>query len=286
MVIDDSFDIKYHHNRQAADSDMHYLSVMICPNSFMYAVLTADLKNLTELCHVDMKDHTSAAFRLHEKIALLVQNYSLHSRKFGKINISVLDHNFTIVPPAFAENTDLKKLLQFSSGNRDIRNGVHKHIKNLDFYYALNYDLVNFLEKTFPTAAIYHNGVVTISSFFDQHSLKHNDLFLSIYSSNVELAVKQNGELVFYNVFDYQNSEDVLYYLLFTMEQFQLNPIYVKLVLAAQSGVKEDVIKSIKKYVRHVSLSVNSISNKLEGGFESLPGHYYFTLLNLPLCEL
>lgn len=111
-------------------------------------------------------------------------------------------------------------------------------------------------------------------------------MFLSLYSSHIELIVKQGSDLLFYNVFRYQNNEDILYYLLFTMEQFSLNPLYVKLVIASQTGISDELVSNLKKYIKQVSFCVNDASIKMNGDLKSLPGHYYFNLLNQHLCEL
>ncbi len=69
---------------------------------------------------------------------------------------------------------------------------------------------------------------------------------MNIGDGFIELAAKEKNELVFYNVFNFENNEDILYYLLFMMEQIQLNPLQVKLSVAGQRAVSDDLIKSIK----------------------------------------
>ena len=88
------------------------------------------------------------------------------------------------------------------------------------------------------------------------------------------------------SVFNFSNNEDILYYLLFTMEQFELNPLHAKLVIAAQIPASNELITSIKKYVKHVSFCVHNNSLNLTGDLLQLPQHYYFTLLNQHSCEL
>ena len=70
------------------------------------------------------------------------------------------------------------------------------------------------------------------------------------------------------------------------MEQFQLNPLYVRLSLAGQRSLSDDLIKSIKKYIKQVDFCVTDSSVNLNGDLSTLPQHYYFTLLNQHLCEL
>lgn len=285
-MIGESYVTKYYFSEDPEKGEKLSLSLLICPDAFVFSISGKDSNLVHTIGHVELTDHSLPAFQLHDKISHLVQNYSLHERKFSKIYISVLNQDFTLVPSAFARPEDLKKFLKFSSGKTDVRNGTHRQIKNLSFCYTIDPDLLYYLEKTFSNAIINHNGTISLSAFLGQHSLKANNLFLAVYTSHIELAMKNGSELLFYNVYSYNSQEDVLYYLFFMMEQFLLNPLQVKLVVVAQTGVSEDLIRSIRKYIKHVSFGVNDPSVKLSGELKSLPHHYYFTLLNQHLCEL
>ena len=70
------------------------------------------------------------------------------------------------------------------------------------------------------------------------------------------------------------------------MEQFNLNPLYVKLAIAGQRGSSDELIKSIKKYIKQVNYCVTDQTINLSGDLSNLPRHYYFTLLNQHACEL
>jgi hypothetical protein len=70
------------------------------------------------------------------------------------------------------------------------------------------------------------------------------------------------------------------------MEQLNLNPLNTRLVIAAQRGVNDELIKSIRKYVKQVNFCVSDPSIKLTSEMSALPSHHYFTLLNQHLCEL
>jgi hypothetical protein len=77
-------------------------------------------------------------------------------------------------------------------------------------------------------------------------------LFLIINDGLIEIAAKSNNNLLFYNVFSFENNEDVLYYLLFMMEQFSLNPLSTRLLIGGQVQTNDSLIISIKKYIKHV----------------------------------
>lgn len=252
----------------------------------MYCISTDSFKNIIELCHVEMKHLANSTFDLTDKISFLINNHLLQQKKFEKVNIAFLNNEFTLVPEAYALEKELKPFLKFTTGTQEIKKPLRHHLKNLDFSFNLDTDLVNYLEKAFPNASIRHSGAVTIDLLFSQQSLLNNDLYLNLGDGFIELAAKEKNDLLLYNVFSYESNDDILYYLLFMMEQFNLNPLYVKLAIAGERPLTDELIKSIKKYVKRVSFCIADGSLKLNGDMTSFPRHYYFTLLNQHLCEL
>ena len=277
---------KYYYSEKPVKTEPISLSLVTSANSFMYAISTSSFKNVIELCHVEITHLANSSFDLTERISFLVNNYLLPQKKFEKVNISFLNNDFTIIPEAFDVGLDVKQLLKFSTGVEHIKRSLQHNLKNVHFSYAVELELINYFEKTFPNASIRHAGAVNTALFFSQHSLVNQNLYLNIGDRQIELAAKNQNELLFYNVFNVENNEDILYYLLFTMEQLELNPLHVKLSLTAQKQTSDDLVKSIKKYIKQVDFCINEPSINLQGELSSLPKHFYFTLLNQHLCEL
>jgi len=252
----------------------------------MYSVSTNNFKNVVELCHVEITHLANSVFDIADKISFLIDNYLLPQRKFEKVNVCFLNTEFTLIPEAFAKSEDVKPLLKFVTGTEHIKRSLHHNLKEISFSYTIEQELISYFEKTFPNISVRHLGAVSIDLFFSQHSLKNANLYLNIADGYIEIAAKQKNDLLFYNVFNFENNEDILYYLLFTMEQFQLNPLHVRLSLAAQRDASDELVKSLKKYIKQVDFCVTDASINLNGELSSLPKHYYFTLLNQHLCEL
>ncbi|WP_317896890.1 DUF3822 family protein [Aurantibacillus circumpalustris] len=277
---------KYYHSEKAVKNEPLCLSMFISVNSFEYAISTNNFKNVLELCHVEITHLANSSFDLTERISFLINNYLLHQKKFEKVNVCFLNNNFTLIPEAFNVGADIKPLLKFATGAEQLKRSLQHNLKNINFSYAIEIDLISYFEKKFPNISIRHAGAVSSALFFSQHSLVNQNLFLNIGDGHIEIAAKDQNELLFYNVFNVENNEDILYYLLFTMEQLQLSPLHVKLSIASQKETSDELIKNIKKYIKQVDFCVNDTSINLNGDLSTLPKHFYFTLLNQHLCEL
>jgi hypothetical protein len=259
------------------------LSVFISSNALIYSVSSLNFNTVHQLAHIELLN-ISGGGSLTEKIAFLLNNFQLPQKKFDKIVISILTKDFTIVPEAYSNAADLKDLLSFSTGLTEIKNPHLHTIKNVKFCYVFDQELIQYLEKTFARAIIKHAGALNTDLLFSNQSLINCNLFLGINDGLIEIAAKNNNELLFYNVFSFENNEDVLYYLLFMMEQFNLNPLQTKLLISGQVQTNDALVLSIKKYIKQVDFVVHHSGLKLEGELNKLPQHFYFTLLNQYLC--
>ena len=258
------------------------LSVYVTPSSLLFATFSDDFNTLSGLGDIQI---TGSKDNFEDIISMLVNNYGLNRSNFKKVNIGVLNTSFTIVPEAYAVESDIKSLLKFNTGITSLRSMKHS-LNQTEFCFTVRQDLLNYFERTFSNASIRHSGALAIDLLFNHHSLKDKDLFLHVGDGFIEIAVKEKNNLMFYNVFNYESNEDILYFLLFTMEQLNLDPLKVKIAIACRRPVTDEPIRSIQKYIKQVHFCVHDPMIKLKGEAASLPQHYYFVLLNQHLCEL
>ena len=285
-LLNDAYITHFFHGKNERPDEPLCLSMFIGSSTFMYSISLQSSNRVIELCHVELNNSFDVKQTLKDRVSFLIQNHLLHRQKFEKVFISILNSSFTLLPNAFASELDLKSLLNFSSGDILTKKPFQHHVKDIAFCFSVEQELSNYLEKTFTNANIRHAGAVNIQLLFSEHSLSNCNVFLNISDKQLEIAAKQKNDLLFYNVFDYESDEDVLYYLLFAMEQFNLNPLHVAISIAAQRAVDEALMLNIKKYVKQVNFVTSNPAVKLGDELSKIPNHFYFTLLNQHLCEL
>ncbi len=285
-MVKEAYKIKYYFSETLAKNDLLYLSIFVSSNSFQYAIFNNEFKNVVALQDVEFNEDKLPEYDAIEMIALLCNNSLLYQKKFEKVNICILNIQFTLLPESFADATDMNELLNFTNGQSKVGKSLTHKTKQCNFSYKLSNDWIDFFGKTFPNASIRHSGAVQIGLLFEHLSLVNTNLFLSIRTSLIEISVKKNNQLLFYNVFSFESKEDILYYLLSTMEQMELNPLSCKLSIASELETNDELIKIIKKYIKEVEFCVLDKSITFQKTNNQLPNHFYFTLLNQHLCEL
>lgn len=284
-MINGDYTIKKQFKDSAFFEQKSNLSLFFSSNSLIFCEFTADFTQIIQLVDVEFNIQNNPTLSVLDRLQFICNNYQL-IKTYNKVYISILNLNFTLIPNAFASLNNEADLLKFGTGLTTVKNSLEHTLSNLNFCYTVEQDLKQFLEKTFPTAFIRHAGAVSLSLFTNQPFLANSDLFLNINYNIIEITIKQKNNLQFYNAFNYQTTEDIIYYLLFTLEQLQLNPLTVKIAIAGQTDSNSELIISLKKYIKHINFTANNTATYFKNELIDTPPHFYFTVLNQILCEL
>jgi hypothetical protein len=79
-------------------------------------------------------------------------------------------------------------------------------------------------------------------------------VFVHVQATHFEIVVTHGQKLLLFNSFEYAAAEDFLYYLLFTLEQLELNPETIKVWLLGNITPESPLYTLAYTYIRHVSL--------------------------------
>ena len=94
----------------------------------------------------------------------------------------------------------------------------------------------------------------------------------------------ESKHLKFFNSFNYKTAEDLIYYLLFTYEQLQLNPDQTPLIISGEIEEDSEVYKLLFKYIRNISFTRRNPNYNYSFVFNQTKEHFYYKLLNQHLC--
>jgi hypothetical protein len=281
-VITEAYSSKIKISSGRVEEGPKRLSILIGTHS-MSALVSGTGNSRPELLisvsHLNSDDFEKNA----DALQFFATEHNLLSKQFERCTITVVSSDFTLIPQAFADKTGVEAV-NFVNGRNHTRHLTH-HLKALNVVAGFDVNWMNSVEKLFPNAVIKHCAAVTLSLFNDHPSLSGADVFLLINGADMELCARNEKGLLFYNVYKPQNDEDVLYYLLFAMEQFALNPLTLKLAFASNAETKQELLKTLQKYVRNLQLCSVAPGMLMEGEFKNISAHQYFQLLNQHLCE-
>lgn len=160
---------------------------------------------------------------------------------------------FTLLPDVLFHQGDGTNLLKNTS-RLEIDEVVHSDFwtsQDLVAVYALPPIIKEFALSQFKKSTLAHCG----HSFNALHQLQsHKDEFchLQISSSFAEMYIVQNGKFLFFNQFNFQSFEDLLYLVLAALEQNRVLAPEVTLKYAGKIQKGDDLYKMLSTYIGKV----------------------------------
>lgn len=256
----------------------NHLALLMAPASLQMMVSDADN---TVVFVAEFHFTSTQGEGLVSQIATILNQYKVTANSFQKVYVSFLNREFTLVPESFYDPSRITSLVTFVTGSEGAIMGGK--LPGLHFCYSVDATLLNWCEKEFPQAFFLHAGMVTLSMLLSDESLHGTSMFLVINNGCMELAVAKQGQVVFYNVFHFEVAEDILYYVLFAMEQLSINPLEAQLHIASQLEVTNGLVNDLSKYIRKVSYLQRDKQLKLKVGLH-YPEHFFYNLLHQSIC--
>ncbi|MGB7395812.1 MAG: DUF3822 family protein [Pricia sp.] len=86
--------------------------------------------------------------------------------------------------------------------------------------------------------------------------------YLHIFERQMDIAIFAQRKLLLFNCFEFVTKEDFLYYLLFTLEQLQLDPNTVTVKLFGDIEEDDDLFELCYRYIRNVTIIIPAFSDQ------------------------
>ena len=275
------------------------LSVRINAKGLSYCILDINTNKFLHLESFDLRDPANKPLipgeydlaDLSRISQLLESELPWLSNPFSKTRVMLNEGKSTLVPDALFNQAERAEILNFNlaGGPYKEEDIHHDHLRstNSNSIYHFPGHMQDLISKFFPDAAIYHHSAAIIQGLFLNYMNKENDRILYVNTDNSRLdIIRIKGQkLDYYNSFGYNTAEDFMYYLIFVVEQLKLNPETLELVMMGEVEKHSTLSDLLHKYIRNVSFIERNTDFRYSFVFDQLPGHYYFNLLNLSLCE-
>ena len=183
---------------------------------------------------------------------------------FSSVKIIHYNNLSTVVPEVVFDKNNALSYLKFNSQILQNDYVAYDQIFNNECVnvYIPYVNINNFIFKKFDSFIYNHYSSIILEEVKSNEKNSINpSLYLNMGLNHIEVIYFQNNKLIFYNTFDYSTKEDVIYYLLFTIDQLKLNPEKTPLVISGSISVDDEYYEIIYKYVRNVSLYNSNIKS-------------------------
>jgi hypothetical protein len=247
---------------------MHTSSTNILDKKYTKLVLQISLSEIS-FCIVDTltdKIETFGDFPLDKSanfteientILDFIKNTPLLQSGFD--NVVVLYNNSlnTFVPQVLFDENYLGSYLQYNVKVFDNDFITYDEIANYEMnnVYIPYANINNALIDLYGNFNYKHSYSILVKKLLDlSKNIDETQVFVHCQKDNFQLVAIKNQKLLLFNSFEYKTKEDFIYYLLFTIEQLQLNPETLQLKVFGNITKESAIYQIAYKYIRNISL--------------------------------
>lgn len=201
-----------------------------------------------------------------------------------RISETVVVHRnnlFSLVPKALFDPNELANYLKFNA--KILVNDVieYDEIENHELVnvYVPYMNINNYIFDLFGEFEFVHNGTVLLESLLKSTgNLSDPVCYVHVGQQQMDVTVLTRKQLLFYNSFQFNTKEDFIYYILFALEQLDLDPETVPLRLFGNIEEEDELYTICYEFVRHISIFIPEFEYVPESSGTSINLDY--TVLN------
>jgi len=227
-------------------------------------------------------------FSLVEPLKRMLSVSTILQKEFKLFNVAYVNQRATLIPNAIFNNNELKEYHHFNFSPKEEDLFFSDKLINLSGYNVYSIpDFITELFKTKKNIRFNHFSSALIESSILQAKKNKTKLLINVHllPSSFQIVVVKNELLEIYNSFSYQTSEDFIYYLLFVLNQLNINPDEASIILTGEVDKNSAIYEMVYKYIQKIDFGKRPADIKFSYIFEEIPQHYYYALFNQYLCE-
>jgi hypothetical protein len=207
---------------------------------------------------------------------------------FRNVRIGVVTERHTLVPNRLynpQEKTAYLRQLTPLTGEWEVKSDDLNSIAAQNVY-AYPVLLMEVFAEQFSRVRFCHCG----SAFLLAHHAmtdfqKGKQVFVNVWSSQVQVILYEGGELQFINTYPYQSFKDFIYFVMLVFDQYDLDRQRVPLHLAGQITEGSEIFRLLKRYVQQVNMQRAPAFVQLGKDYGQVPQHLYYDLFCLLQCH-
>jgi len=263
------------------------LFILLNRDSLQYCILETDKNRFIFLADYKLMDSQSGNVKFNEQVEAIISGDKLLQRKYPSVVVGVDSIYHTLVPEALY---DAGKVSDYLGFNFNLPADHFCFADYIDEYKAYNLSALpnavkDMVLNSYNKAAIVHHSTSILNASYHLSQLPHpSRLFLYIRSKFIDIVLYEENKVLLYNSFHYINKEDILFYTLYVIEQFSLQPGKVLLCPGGMIEGSSESYQLLAKYFEHIDFAGRLGVFEYSAVFTRLPSQRYLDLFALALC--
>ena len=206
--------------------------------------------------------------KIKEQLSSEFESNSSYASDFDEITLSWSSDKTTLVPNSVFSESSAQAIFELCYGKNQV-DVDYNRISELSVVnvYEIPEWIKRFFVIKFPRINIQHEGSMILRQVLNENAFKLKCSLL-IYKSHFQLIISKHNELIFYSNFDYQAAEDIVYHLMFVLQQKELlskqGSIELINAIGSEKGILDEVQVNFSKIGDLKSFTVNLPTNFIQ----------------------
>lgn len=232
------------------------LSVQISLTGLSFFILdTSSQQEITTVVRTLQSDYTP------EQALLAIQDAfreeTVLKEPFNDVTLIYATQLYTIVPQSLFDETRASEYLKFNSKILATDFIAHDTLKTSEIVsvYIPFININNYFFERFGGFRYYHSSSLLLKQLLEkENATKEPLIYIHVAKSSFDMIVVENRSLKLCNTYLYKTKEDFIYYILFCMEQLQLDSDRIPVHLFGNIHKQSPLYDIVFKYVRNTSI--------------------------------
>ncbi len=278
-IVENNFVKKY--------ADTYDLSILVGMDRFSFLVSDPQ-QNILLLRSYPFTPNIKGLGELNDPLKDLYINDELLKQSYRSVRIGILNQKNTLIPSDLFAPDQKEVYLKNIIPNLEGSTVYFDTLKPLGMVnvYAIDTQLINQFYGYFPNTKIHHSAA---SLILGHRKIAENrtgrQICLNIRQGLLQISLFDNKELLFYNSFIYESSQDFIYYVMLVFDQFKLKPEGNTVHISGQIIPDSEIYHLLFRYIRHLEMMPVPDYYKLGAKGREIQDYQYFDLFSLKLCE-
>ncbi len=247
--------------------DYYHLSIQVSLNGLSFCILDSIGKKIVRAESQRFRTRLNP-FEAEKELKSFIKAKGVTDYAFSDVVVVHRNDLFSLVPKVLFDPQELPNYLKYNA--KILANDLLEYDEMPSFdlmnVYVPFVNINNTIYDFFGDFEFKHHGTVLIESLLGSTAGSNEPVcFAYVTPEELDLIVLQQKKLVFYNTFTYKTPEDFLYYILFAMEQLELDTAEAKLRVFGSIEEGDALFDLCQEYIQNVSLYLPDLPGDLSG---------------------
>jgi hypothetical protein len=268
-------------SKDISDTNFMKLSIQVSLNGLSFCVADTVSHKISYSDTILFPEELNI-IAVQTQLERLFKKHELHQKQFDEVTVIHRNTLFCLVPKALFNPNSLSEYLKFNTRVFPTDTLAYDEVENQDMVtvYVPYANINNYVYDIFGEFTFLHNGTIIIQSLLNGYgNHKEAICYAHVSKKQLDICVIAQKKLLLYNSFLYETKEDFTYYLLFVLEQLELDndQVLVKLFGAIE---EDDAIYDLcQNYIKNIIIFTPSSPQHLQLG-DPEAERIDFTVLN------